>query len=174
MAYSDNAVVVNPTPVIYLDVCGSWGMGGVLDNEITFAELEYYSDGRDAVSTVLIFTAARVNRSPTLVVDLVSSVPRGWSLTNPANQLPLTPLATIPLSDCKADIAAPFVGSPVEIKLVNNKIKVRRDLQTLMTWPSAFSSMRVIYPGTVRVMRLRYDNASGSTVARTRWTFADK
>lgn len=171
--YLDNTVVVNPTPIVYLDVCGSWGLGGVLDNEITFAELEYYSDGRAPVSNVLIFTAARVNGTPSLVVDLVPSVPRGWSLTNSANQLPLTPLATIPLSDCKADIAAPFLGSPVEIKLANNRIKVRRNLQTLMTWPSAFSmSVRTIYPGAIRVMRLRSENATGSTVARTRWTFA--
>ena len=149
-------------------MCGSWGLGGVLDNEITFAELEYYSDGRAPVSNVLIFTAARVNGTPSLVVDLVPSVPRGWSLTNSANQLPLTPLATIPLSDCKADIAAPFLGSPVEIKLVNKKIRVSRNLQTLMSAPSAFNS----YPGAIRMMRLRSENANGSTVARTRWTFA--
>lgn len=166
--YLDNRVVVNPTPVVYLDVCGSWGLGGVLDNEITFAEVEYYSDGRDPVSTVLILTAARVNGTPSLVVDLVSSVPRGWSLTNPANQLPPTPRATIPLSDCKADIAAPFLGSPVEIKLGNKKIRVNRNLQTLMSVPSAFNS----YPGAIRIMRLRSENATGSTVARTRWTFA--
>lgn len=172
--YLDNRVVVNPTPVVYLDVCGSWGLGGVLDNEITFAEVEYYSDGRTPVSHVLVFTAARVNGTPSLVVDLVSSVPRGWSLTNPANQLPPTPLATVPLSDCKADIAAPFLGSPVEIKLANNKIKVRRDLQTLVAWPSVFSSMRTIYPGAIRIMRLRSENATGSTVARTRWTFATR
>lgn len=86
--------------------------------------------------------------------------------------MPLTPLATVPLSDCKADIAAPFLGSPVEIKLANNRIKVRRNLQTLVAWPSVFSSTRTIYPGAIRVMRLRSENATGSTVARTRWTFA--
>lgn len=171
-AYASSSLLTGAAPTIYVDVCGSWPEG-VANSEITFAELEYLSDARNQPSTVVALTAALVNGIPLLVVDVVDAVPRGWSLTNPTNQLPLTPRATIPISDCKDDLAAPFLGSTIEIKLVNNKIKIDRYGQNLMTWPSPMESPRwrpELYPGVLRVNQLRNENAIGST-ARTLWSY---
>ncbi|MBK8068659.1 MAG: hypothetical protein IPK27_13825 [Rhodanobacteraceae bacterium] len=157
-----------PADTVSVDLCGSWPTEAPgIDREISFAELEYYSDSRDTPSTVLVFTAAQVNGTRSLVVDLLPTVPRGWSLANPANQLPATPIATLPLPDCKSDTAAPFLSTPFTIWVEDGKkVKISRNSVTLLTTPR---SMRQIYPGSYRVSLLRHLNANGSTVARTSW-----
>lgn len=177
-AVATSGIFMSPTNAVYLDVCGAWPLVR-MNTQITFAELEFYSYDPGTPSTVLTLTAARINGIPSLVVDVVDKVSRGWSLANSVNQLPPVPAATWRLTDCKADISSPFDGAPVEIRLVNNsRIEVTQNGDRVMNWPrsSAFLSNAAVtrYPGQIRVMPLRHENASASTVARTRWSFAPR